>query len=192
MDWKEIAGTVAKSAPMLGGLLGGPPGAAIGAVGAMIASALGVGSSPEEVSQALLTNPDAAVKLKQIEKDRQVELQQLVTAQAVAEIQLMQQGTSDVNKTMQAEAAAEHWPTYGWRPAIGFAVALAVLFSVLTVAMAYGAVLFYGKSEGLQHLPGILAALAGIIAVVSPILGIASWYRGKMQADLAIPTVNRG
>jgi hypothetical protein len=34
--------------------------------------------------------------------------------------------------------------------------------------------------------------VAGIIAVVSPILGIASWYRGKMQADPSIPTNNRG
>jgi hypothetical protein len=40
--------------------------------------------------------------------------------------------------------------------------------------------------------PGILATVARILAVVSPILGVASWYRGKMQADPSIPTTNRG
>jgi hypothetical protein len=93
---------------------------------------------------------------------------------------------------MQAEAVSEHWPTYGWRPAIGFAVAIAVLLSVLTVFAAYGAAILYNRAEGLAQLPGILAAVAGIIGVVSPILGIASWYRGKMQADPTIPTITRG
>lgn len=102
------------------------------------------------------------------------------------------QQAGDINKTMQAEAASEHWPTYSWRPAIGFAVALVMLLSVLTVFLAYVAAVFYNRSEGLQHLPGVIAAVAGIIGVVSPILGIASWYRGKMQADPNIPTINRG
>ena len=49
MDWKDIAGTVGKAAPLLGTLLGGPAG---GAVGAIIASALGTGGSADEVAQA--------------------------------------------------------------------------------------------------------------------------------------------
>jgi hypothetical protein len=84
LDWKDISGTVGKFAPMLGGLLGGPAGAAIGSV---VASALGTGSTPDEVSQALTTNPDAAVKLRQIEADRTVKLQELVTQQALAALQ---------------------------------------------------------------------------------------------------------
>lgn len=121
----------------------------------------------------------------QVEKDHiTADLLRDLNAQAV-------QNADDINKTMQAESASEHWPTYGWRPAIGFAVALAVLLSVLVVFIAYAASLA-GHPEGLAQLPGVLASVAGIIAVVSPILGIASWYRGKMQADPSIPTVNRG
>lgn len=189
MEWKDIAGVVGKAAPLLGTLIGGPAGAAIGG---LVASALGTENTPSAVSQALSINPDAAVKLAQIEADQKVKFQELATDQAKAELAAATQQASDVNKTMQAEAASEHWPTYGWRPAIGFSVALAVALSVLTVFGAYGAALIWGKSEGLAQLPGILAAVAGIIAVVSPILGIASWYRGKMQADPNIPTVNRG
>jgi hypothetical protein len=189
MDWKDIASTVGKAAPLLGTLLGGRAGAA---VGALIASSLGTGSDPADVAQVLATNPEALLKLKQIEADRQVKLQELLIDQSKADIAGQVQASADVNKTMQAEAAAEHWPTYGWRPAIGFAVALAVVLAVLTVFAAYAAAIIYNRPEGLAQLPGILAAIAGIIAVVSPILGIASWYRGKMQADPAVPTVNRG
>lgn len=189
MEWKDVAGTVAKAAPLLGTLIGGP---AAPAIGALIASVLGTESTPSAVSRALATNPDAAVKLAQIESDQKVKLQELATDQAKAEIVSATQAASDVNKTMQAEAASEHWPTYGWRPAIGFSVAIAVLLSVLTVFAAYGAAILYNRAEGLAQLPGILAAIAGIIGVVSPILGIASWYRGKMQADPSIPTINRG
>lgn len=192
MDWKELGGVIAKSAPMLGGILGGPPGAAIGAVGAMIASALGVGNDPNEIATALTTNPDALVKLKEIESNRSIELQRILTSQTIAELQASTQNAGDINATMQAEAKSEHWPTYGWRPAIGFAVAFAVALSVLTVFAAYGAAIFAQKVDGLQHLPGILAAVAGIIAVVSPILGIASYFRGRMQADPSVSTSNRG
>ncbi len=189
LEWKDIAGVVGKAAPLLGTLVGGPAG---GAIGGLIAAALGTEATPSAVSQALQTNPDAAVKLAQIESDQRVKLQELATDQAKAEIVAVAQAAGGVNKTMQAEAASEHWPTYGWRPAIGFAVALAVLLSVLTVFLAYGAAILYGKADGLAQLPGILAAIAGIIGVVSPILGIASWYRGKMQADPSIETINRG
>jgi hypothetical protein len=189
MDWKDIAGAVGKAAPLVGTLIGGPAG---GAIGALVSTALGVANTPDAVNEALKTNPDAAVKLAQIESDERVKLQGLLLDQAKAELAAETQTTSDVNKTMQVEAAAEHWPTYGWRPAIGFAVALAVLLSVLTVFVAYGAAIFKGDATGLQHLPGILMAVSGIIAVVSPILGIASWFRGKMQADPNVPTTNRG
>ena len=82
MDWKDIAGTVGKAAPLLGTLLGGPAG---GAVGAIIASTLGTGGSPAEVAQAL-ANPDAMVKLREVEARRQVDLEGLATDLAKAQI----------------------------------------------------------------------------------------------------------
>jgi roadblock/LC7 domain-containing protein len=188
MEWKDVGNAVGKFAPMLGSLLGGRAGEA---VGAMVASALGVGGTPEEVS-AVLANPEVIVKLRQIEADKSVKLQELLGDQVKAELTAAATNASNVNTTMQAEAASEHWPTYGWRPAIGFAVALAVVLSVLTVFVAYGAAMFYGRADGLAALPGVLGAVAAIIGVVSPILGIASWFRGKAQADPNVPTTNRG
>jgi len=139
------------------------------------------------------SNGDAALKALQADPNLVLQFREAVLTQELEFEKLAVQNAADINKTMQTEAAAEHWPTYSWRPAIGFSVALAVLTSSLTVAAAYLGVMFAGmKAEVLQYLPGMLAAEAGIIATVSPVLGIASWFRGKMQADPGIPTINKG
>lgn len=194
MDWKDVAGSVGKYAPLLGTLLGGPVGAGVAAVGGLVASALGVGNTPDEVSQALATNPDAAVRLKQIESDRQTHLQEMVADLAKAELDAAVKNAGDINTTMQAEAKAEHWPTYSWRPAIGFAVAFDLVLSIVVCGVAYiGVMSGRVKPEILAYLPGMLGAMAAlVVGVASPILGIASWFRGKMQADPNVPTINRG
>ena len=174
MDWKDIAKTVGAAAPILGTLVGGPAGAGIGS---LIASVLGVGSSPDEVSVALATNPDAAVKLKQIEKERQVELQGLLVQAEQNRLAAETASVQAVNTTMQAEASAEHWPTYSWRPFCGFvfgAMFLGVYFVLPLARLPVPVVPFEAW------------------AAMGAVLGVASWYRGKMQADPAIPTNNKG
>lgn len=80
MNWSDIKDAVAKIAPVAGTLLGGPAGAA---VGGLISSALGAENTPEAVMQAL-GNPEAAIKLRELEsQERQHFLQiQLATLQA--------------------------------------------------------------------------------------------------------------
>lgn len=173
MDWKDIAGVVGKTAPLLGTLLGGPAGAAVGGI---IASVLGTGNSAEEVSAAL-ANPEAAVKLRQIEADRQTKLAELAADQAKAEIAGAVAALQSVNQTMQSEAASNHWPTYTWRPFIGFITGgmVAGVYFVLPLA----------------HIP-VPAIPESVWLMLGGILGVASWFRGKAQADPKIPTDNRG
>lgn len=64
MDWKDVGMAVAKSAPALGVALGGPAG---GAIGGLIAAAFGADSSPSAVAKAVANDPDAAVKLREVE-----------------------------------------------------------------------------------------------------------------------------
>lgn len=179
MKWSDITSAVSKYAPMLGALVGGPAG---GAIGKTISVALGVANTPEAVSAAIEASPENALKLAQIEAEHKTRYEELITEREKNELAAITSATSDVNQTMQEEGKSEHFVTYSWRPAIGYAVAMAVVLSVLIVASAYGSLLINGDASGLAQLPGILASIAGIIAVVSPILGIASWFRGKMQA----------
>ena len=174
MEWGDIRNDIAAAAPMLGTLVGGPAGAAIGG---MVASALGTEHTPNAVKQALAINPDAAVKLRQIEADQSVKLQDLVVQQAGADLAAETARLQTVNTTMQAEAKAEHWPTYTWRPFIGF-VAGVMIFGVYFVLP-------------LAKIP-VPVVPETVWLMLGGILGVASFYRGKMQADPAVPTVNRG
>lgn len=186
MNWKDVSDVVGKYAPMLGGLLGGPGGLAIGSI---IASALGVQNSPEAVSEALKVNPEAAVKLAEIEANERVKIRELAVMEANACITATAANAVSVNQTMQAEANSERWPTYSWRPMIGFAVAFNVFASSILVLAVFVPVMLGSKEAmaAVGQLPMVLGALAGINATVLPILGIASWFRGKMQADPTIP-----
>ena len=174
MNWTDIGSDIARAAPVLGTLIGGPAG---GALGALVASALGTPNDPAAVQQALATNPDAAVKLRQIEADQSVALQKLLTDQAANAIAADTARIQAVNATMQAESKSDHWPTYSWRPFIGF------LFGIMTAAVYFVLPLLH---EPVPSIP------AEVWMAYGAVMGVASWYRGKMQADPNIPTDNRG
>lgn len=189
-DWKDLAADVGKFAPLVGTLLGGPAGAA---VGGLVAAALGVQATPSEVSQAIATNPDAAVKLAQIESDNKAKLQALLVVAEQNRLAAETSAVQAVNATMQVEAGSNHWPTYSWRPFVGFAFGTLGLIGGVTAAAAYiGVMMFGAKPEMLVSLPGLLGAEALVMGTMAPILGIASWFRGKAQADPNIATDNRG
>lgn len=173
MQWSDIAGAVGKVAPILGTLIAGPAGSA---VGALVASALGSPADPQSVSVAL-ANPDAAVRLRQIEASRQTELHGLLVQAEGNRLAAETSQLQAVNATMQAEAASNHWPTYSWRPFCGF------IFGVTFFGCYFVLPLM---ERTIPNVPFEAWAALGAI------LGVASWYRGKMQADPKIPTDNRG
>lgn len=180
MNWSDIKKTVGKAAPILGTLIGGPAG---GAVGAMISSALGTENTPDAVFAELTANPEAVVKLREIEAKRQVELQGLLLDHAKADMAARVQNASDVNKTMQAESQSERWPQWSWRPFIGFVFGVNLLIATVTVAFVYGGVLAGSAAAvaALASLPQMIGALGAVNGAALPVLGIASWFRGKQK-----------
>lgn len=86
MDWKDIASTVAKAAPILGTVLGGPVGAVAGAAGSLVASILGCDDSPEAVEKAISQNPENLLKLKELEAQEQARMLKWKQAQLAAEL----------------------------------------------------------------------------------------------------------
>lgn len=69
MDWKDLAQTVGKVAPVLGSVLGGPVGAVAGAAGGLISALFGddVEATPEAVAAAIKADPEAMIKIKELE-----------------------------------------------------------------------------------------------------------------------------
>ena len=93
--WDKIRNVVGSVAPMAGSMLAGPAG---GAVGSMLASALGVDNTPDAVAAAIKSDPQAAVKIRQIEA------------------QLEQTRLEVRGQAIQAEATGESWLQRNWRP----------------------------------------------------------------------------
>lgn len=168
--------------PWIGTALGGPFG---GMAASFIGDKLGIPAATVDTVKNVLAGmtPEKLEELKVHDQEFQVKMAMLGYDQVYRLEQLNAQASSDINKTMQAEAAAEHWPTYSWRPAIGFAVAFNLTAASIIVIIAY---IF--KADLVPQIPAMLTALAGLNATALPVLGIASYFRGKAQADPAIQT----
>ncbi len=160
--------------PLIGTALGGPLG---GIATEFIASKLGVTDATKETitasMQSMLGSPEKTVELKQIEADLKVHLATL-GYDSIEKIEAINASVVvEVNKTMQDETKSDHWPSYSWRPFIGFQFGLYIsslwllpLFHIVPVIMN-----------------------ADMVLAIGGILGVASWFRGKAQADVANPII---
>ena len=84
MKWSDIGNMVGKAAPLVGTLLGGPAGAA---VGSLVAAALNVNSDPESVNAELVGNPDALVRIQELQVNAKIQFQQLAVSLETTRIQ---------------------------------------------------------------------------------------------------------
>lgn len=193
----DIVAQVAKVAPMLGTILGGPVGGAAGTAFNMIASALGVKSEPNvdssiEISEKLATDPQALIKIREIEANNQLELQKVLLAQevllAAEETKQIAEDTNRieaVNATMQVEGKSEHWPQYSWRPFWGFVSALSFFaVCVFVCCLAYQAIVLKDMNA-MVMIPQLITSMTMLFGIPGAILGVSAWYRGKTKLESA-------
>lgn len=167
MDWKDLKGIVGKAAPLLGTLLGGPAG---GAVGALVSSVLGVDNEPDEVRKALEADPSLLLKLREAEIQQQTQLQQMMVE---SETQRMTQ----VNETIRAElASGDKFKSY-WRPLFGYI--MAITWGAIMLATTYQ-ILF--KPGDAASTIGALGQLSGLWGIGLAVLGINVWKRSDDKA----------
>ena len=160
--------------PFIGTALGGPLGAG---VATFIAGK--IGCDPSTAITALTTmvgDPATIQQARDLEAAYKTHLADL-SYTSLAQVETLNASVVEsVNTTMQTEAKSDHWPTYTWRPFIGFMfggyIASMVLLPILHITPV-------------TLSPDLTLAIGGI-------LGIASYFRGKMQADPTVPTDDRG
>ena len=154
--------------------LGGP----LAPIVASVVSSV-TGTSKESVTETLeslsLTS-EGKVKLKEIEAATQIKLAELgfSSLQSLEEIKF--KAVAEVNATMRSETTAEKWPQYSWRPYNGFLFGTTIFCTYFVLPLC-----------GVQA-PVIPPEIWGTWGLI---LGVASFYRGKMQADPAIPPATK-
>lgn len=173
MEWSDVGKAVAKVAPILGRVLGGPVGAITGAAGALLGSALGVDADPESITKAL-ADPETLVKLKQIESDERQRLLEWQSTQLNAELENVKSAREREVALAQAGHGAS-WATsiVSCIVTVGFFVMLYLVISggkselgdaglmlLGTLATGFGAVINYylGSSLGSASKDKLFAA----------------------------------
>ena len=157
MNWKDIGKqAIQMGAPILGGALGGPAGAA---VGAMIANQFGVDDpTPGNIMAAIKTDPDAAMKLREVELRHQERLIELENDRFRIE-------TADVQ---DARKAHQHH----WMPSV-LTLSLMVMF-----ACAFNALLFMVLPDGNRDMVNfMLGQLSGWLS------GAVVYWVGSTRAS---------
>ncbi|KAB7624339.1 3TM-type holin [Alkalilimnicola sp. S0819] len=172
MDWKDVKAGIGRIAPVLGAAIGGPTG---GAVGTLVASALGVDDSPEAVQRAVERDPEAALKLKQLEQEHARELRRMVLEAEAVHL-------AQINETIRTEAAADDAYVRRWRPTYGYATALTwVLQSLAIVAAIVGAAFVYPEHAGeiLNGLSVLMGAMVTMWSIALAVLGVSVRQRSR-------------
>lgn len=135
MNWSDIGNILGKSAPMVGSLLGGPAGAA---VGALVASALGVTSDPDAVNSALAADPEALVKVQELQLNAKVQLQQLAVQIETVRIQAESaQYAAEAADRDSARQLAGKQPNDLVRPTITFIMLGGSIFIIAAVTLGW-------------------------------------------------------
>ncbi len=182
MQWKDLAKPIGAVAPLLGGLLLGPGGAA---AGRFAAQALGVDADPGTVSQALRADPDAAVKLQQIESAERTTLAEIAANQVIETARSDAATIESINSTIRTEAGADDAYVRRWRPTWGYVTA--ATWTLQTVAIVWAIVAHPDQA------PAIITAIAGLSmmwGIALAVLGVSIHKRSqdKQVASGQAPT----
>lgn len=166
MSWSSIKEAVSPFAPLLGKALAltGPVGAV---AGGLLANALGVDETPDAVAQAIQSDPNAVLRIKEVELNNAAQLQRCV-------IEAQTTRLTEINKTMRAEYAADGWFKTGWRPMIGYMLA----FSMGGVMAG----LVYSLFKHPENAGEIVANATIIISAMCAVVGVNIRERSKDKA----------
>lgn len=174
MKWSDVTDFLGGVAPVVGTILGGPAG---GAVGGLVAKALGVEEKPDAVIEALKNQPDALLKIKELENSKALsELQaSLDEKKLYAESEKANLSTVTSAQNMQVSALNQsdtfskqfvYWFAIGWSlfsmgyigfitfgdiPANNIRFADTILGFLLGTAISGILQFFYGSSIGSRN-----------------------------------------
>lgn len=175
MDWKDLSQDIGKFAPIVGSLLGGPAGAA---VGGLVATALGTSNSPAAV-QAALADPANALKIVQMQHDESLHLADLQSQQELA------QAATNTAEAQAAQGRLQSWQAFfiaGWRPGIGWTCAISIFAAFVGIPAAQFILALF-NSKIIVPMPDVTE----MISLVTSMLGLAAYRTTEKLKGVAGP-----
>ena len=172
MGWEKVSKLIGKYAPVVGTLVGGPAGSA---VGALVATALGVENSPEAVEKEISKNPSKAQEaLKQLQERNKHQYEMML-------LEMQKTAISEQARTARAEIKSESKYVMWWRPTFGYMLALS--FFVWTSAFSYMLIKLIDNPAGMSETVSSVAQLMGSLSIIwgtaLAVLGINVSSRSK-------------
>jgi len=170
--WNRVKDLIGGAAPLVGTLVGGPAG---GAVGTLLSSALGVEDTPEAIETELRGNPEALVKVRELELTHKTKFEELALENTRAHLADRQDARVAEIERMKAGASNRFMYTLAVLVTAGFFLLCGVLMFktsaipegsrevafVLfgTLSTAFGGVMqyFFGSSKGSSEKTSLLA-----------------------------------
>ena len=168
MNWSKVGERIAGYAPLLGSVIGGPAG---GAIGSVVASVFGVENTPESILKAVNADPEAGLKLRRIE----IENKQAIEKDLTERLRV-------VNKTIQVESNSADPFVRRWRPFYGYCVAISWLIQMLGFTFVFGYTAL-AKPDNLTTVIQQFAILSGSLislwGIALAVLGVSVHKRSK-------------
>lgn len=170
MDFDNLGKTIANFAPILGAMLPIPGGAAIGAV---IAHEFGGSiNNPDDLISRIVSDPNAGVKLLEIQSNCKVQLQQLAVQQAQNELTAQ---TAQLESDRLDRADARNRNSRSWMPEIVTFILVTGFFGIIA-----GIMYFHLSSEDEKVLYILLGTVStSFTAAVSYWLGSSAGSKNK-------------
>jgi hypothetical protein len=164
MSWDSVKQQIAKYAPLIAPLIGGP----IGAVTTLVAQVLGADDeSPTAIEAAIISNPQAGMILLELQERNRACYEQMLLQ---ADLTMFQENAANY----RAELNQDDLYTKRWRPTMGYAVTFSWVITWLAVVY----VLVFETGKASEVLNG-LSATAVMWSIALAVLGVSVRARSK-------------
>jgi len=166
----DLGKTISSFAPLLGAIIPGG-----GPILSLVASIFGGDADkPDELEALIKADPQAAVKLREIELNHKTELEKLVVAAEANRLASETARIESVNATMRQEAiSGDPWQRR-WRPFWGYITGVAFFMQMLVI---FYAVIW--KTTSAVAIITSMSSLSVFWAVPLAVLGVSAYQRGK-------------
>lgn len=177
-----LKSAIGSLAPTLSSMILGPAGPiAI----KLIADKFGSSEEPDEIAKAIAADPEAALKLREIETSKEVEIERLHVQDRISEREATSADISTVNTTMRAELQTTGWWRSCWRPFWGFVSAIAFFLTVIGILALGGMAMYFDKPEFIEMIPDLVSQLFRLFMIAGAICGVTSLGRTREKIAAA-------